>query len=106
MSKVSRRDILKVGAIGAAAGLGFPAILRAQPKEIVILGLWDQTGAFTDVGPLTDRGIRMASEEGHMKTLGRTIKYITRDGATQAGTSTRRAEEAFDGEGALFIIGP
>ncbi len=105
MSKLSRRDILKMG-VGAAAGLGFPAIVRAQPREIVILGLWDATGAFADVGPINDRGMRMALEERGMQVLGRPIKYITRDGATQAGTSTRRAEEAVDGEGARFIIGP
>jgi len=109
MSKVSRRDILKAGAVGAAAAVvnaGFPAIVRAQPKEIVVLGLWDQTGAFADVGPLNDRGMQMALQERGMKVLGRPIKYITRDGGTQAGVSTRRAEEAVDGDGAKFIIGP
>ena len=102
---MKRRTILQAGA-AAAAGLGFPAIVRAQPSEIVMLGLWDQTGAFADVGPLNDRGMRMALEERGMKVLGRPIKYITRDGATQAGTSTRRVEEAADGDGAKFIVGP
>src|SRR4030095_14280039 len=50
--------------------------------------------------------MRMALEERDMKILGRPVKYVTRDGATQAGTSTRRAEEAIDGEGARFMIGP
>src|SRR5258705_10673576 len=100
-----RRDTLKIAGL-AAAGLGFPAILRAQSKEIVILGLWDQTGAFADVGPINDRGMKMALEERGMQILGRPIKYITRDGATQAGTSTRRTEEAADGDGAKFVIGP
>jgi len=104
MSQQKRRDILKIGAL-AVTGLGFPAILRAQSKDIVILGLWDQTGAYADVGPLNDRGMRMALEERDMKVLGKPIKYITRDGATQAGVSTRRAEEAID-EGARFMIGP
>src|SRR5213594_400239 len=107
MGDLKRRDILKIGALAAAGtGLGFPAILRAQSKEIVILGLWDQTGAFADVGPLNDRGMRMALEERGMKVLGRPIRYITRDGGTQAGTSTRRTEEAVDAEGARFIVGP
>jgi branched-chain amino acid transport system substrate-binding protein len=105
MSRLSRRDVLKFGA-GAVAGFGFPAIVRAQSKEIVILGLWDQTGAFADVGPLNDRGMKMALEERGMRVLGRPIKYITRDGGTQAGTSTRRTEEAVDAEGAKFVIGP
>jgi len=107
MGDLKRRDILKIGALAAAGtGLGFPAILRAQSKEIVILGLWDQTGAFADVGPLNDRGMRMALEERGMKVLGRPIRYIKRDGGTQAGTSTRRTEEAVDAEGAKFVIGP
>src|SRR5216110_135539 len=105
MGKLARRDVLKIGAL-AASGLAFPAILRAQSKEIVILGLWDQTGAFADVGPLNDRGMRMALEERGMKVLGKPVRYITRDGATQAGTSTRRTEEAVDAEGAKFVIGP
>src|SRR5712671_986856 len=105
MNQIKRRDVLKIGAL-AATGLGFPAILRAQSKEIVILGLWDQTGAFADVGPLNDRGMRMALEERGMKVLGQPIKYITRDGATQAGPPPRAAEEAIDGEGARFMIAP
>ena len=105
MAQLKRREVLKAAAAGAAT-LGFPALVCAQSNEVVILGLWDQTGAFADVGPLNDRGMRMALEERGMKVLGKPIKYITRDGATQAGTSTRRAEEAIDGEGARFMIGP
>ena len=105
MSTLKRRDVLKFGA-AAAASLGFPAIVRPQSREVVILGLWDQTGAFADVGPILDRGMKMALDERGMKVLGRPIKYITRDGATQAGTSTRRTEEAVDGDGAKFVIGP
>jgi len=105
MAQQKRRELLKAAAAGAAT-LGFPAIVRAQPKEIVVLGLWDQTGAFADVGPLNDRGMQMALQERGMKVLGRPIKYITRDGGTQAGVSTRRAEEAVDGDGAKFIVGP
>ena len=101
---MKRREILKIGA--AAAGLGFPAIIRAQPKEVVLLGIWPQTGAFSDVGPILDRGMRMALEERDMKIQGRPVKYIVRDSATQAGAATRRVEEAVDGEGAKFVIGP
>jgi branched-chain amino acid transport system substrate-binding protein len=107
MSRLKRRDILKIGAIGAAgAALGFPAIIRAQAKEVVMLGIWPQTGAFSDVGPILDRGMRMALEERGMQILGRPIKYIVRDSATQAGAATRRVEEAVDGEGAKFVVGP
>ena len=37
----------------------------------MILGLWDQTGAFANVGPINDRGMQMALEERGMKVLGR-----------------------------------
>jgi branched-chain amino acid transport system substrate-binding protein len=101
---MKRRDLLKAGA--AAAGLGFPAIIRAQPKEIVMLGIWPQTGAFADVGPILDRGMKMALDERNMRILDRPIKYIVRDSGTQAGAATRRVEEAVDGEGAKFVVGP
>jgi branched-chain amino acid transport system substrate-binding protein len=104
MSNLKRRRILKLGA--ATAALGFPAIIRAQPKEIVMLGIWPATGAFSDVGPILDRGMKMALDERGMRILGRPIKYIVRDSATQAGAATRRVEEAVDGEGAKFVIGP
>src|SRR5262245_66103581 len=107
MNQVNRRAVLKIGALGAAAaGLGFPGIIRAQPKEVVMLGIWPATGAVSDVGPILDRGMRMALEERDMKIQGRPIKYIVRDSATQAGAATRRVEEAVDGEGAKFVIGP
>src|SRR5712691_10834402 len=107
MSEFTRRDVLKLGgATAAAAGLGFPAVLRAQQKEVVMLGLWPFTGAFSDVGPVLDRGMKMALEERGMKIQGKTIKYITRDSETKAGSATRRAEEAVDSDGAKYIIGP
>jgi branched-chain amino acid transport system substrate-binding protein len=107
MSDLSRRDVVKLGAGAVAAGtFGFPAVLRAQSKDVVMLGLWSFTGAFSDVGPILDRGMKLALEERGMKILGRPIKYITRDDETKAGSATRRAEEAVDGEGAKYIIGP
>ena len=71
-----------------------------------MLGIWPATGAFADVGPILDRGMKMALDERNMRILGRPIRYIVRDSATQAGAATRRVEEAVDGEGAKFVIGP
>jgi branched-chain amino acid transport system substrate-binding protein len=91
---------------GAAAGLGFPAVIRAQSKEAVMLGLWPFTGAFSDVGPVLERGMKLALEERGMKIQGKPIRYVSRDSETKAGSATRRAEEAVDSENARFIIGP
>src|SRR4029077_3978255 len=71
-----------------------------------MLGLWSFTGAFSDVGPVLDRGMKLALDERGMKVQGKTIKYITRDDETKAGSATRRAEEAVDSDSAKFIIGP
>jgi branched-chain amino acid transport system substrate-binding protein len=108
MANVTRRDFLRLtaGVTGTAAVVGVPAVLSAQSSDVVMLGLWPFTGAFADVGPILDRGMRMALEERGMKSQGRAIKYITRDSETKAAGATRRAEEAVDGEGAKYIIGP
>ncbi|OLC16189.1 MAG: hypothetical protein AUH29_05625 [Candidatus Rokubacteria bacterium 13_1_40CM_69_27] len=106
MSGLRRRDFLKLGAAGAASALGVPARGGAQANEVVMLGLWSFTGAFADVGPILDRGMRMALEERGMKAQGKPIKYVTRDDETKAGSATRRAEEAVDGEAVKYIIGP
>jgi branched-chain amino acid transport system substrate-binding protein len=108
MAQVTRRDFLKLtaGAASATVVTGGPAVLAAQAREAVMLGLWPFTGAFADVGPILDRGMKMALDERGMKVQGRAIKYITRDSETKAAGATRRAEEAVDGEGAKYIIGP
>ena len=105
MAQQNRRLVLKAAAAGVAT-LGFPAIVRAQQKEIVMLGIWPTTGSYADVGPILDRGMQMALAERDMKVLGRPVKYIVRDAATQAGIATRRVEEAVDADGAKFVIGP
>ena len=103
---ITRRDVLKLGGSALALGMGVPAIARAQAKDVTMLGLWSFTGAFADVGPVLDRGMKMALDERGMKAQGKTIRYITRDDETKAGSATRRAEEAVDSEGAKYIIGP
>ena len=87
MSQLRRREILKIGALGAAAaGLGFPAIIRAQAKEVVVLGIWPATGAFSDVGPILDRGMRMAANDARfMSILREADSALARVGGTQAG---------------------
>lgn len=109
MSNITRRDFLKVStgaAVGTAVGLGFPALVRAQPKEVVMLGIWPFTGPFADIGPVLDRGMQLAIEEWGGKVIGRPIKYVTRDSETKAGPATRRVEEAIASENVGFVIGP
>ncbi len=109
MRRLTRRDFVKTGVAGAAGtglALGAPALLRAQAKEVVMLGIWPFTGPFADIGPVLDRGMQLAIEEWGGKVQGRPIKYITRDGETKASTSTRRVEEAIDSDSVKYVIGP
>jgi branched-chain amino acid transport system substrate-binding protein len=107
MKTATRRHFLTTtGALAATGLLSFPARGTAQGKEIVMLGIWPFTGPFADVGPLLDRGMRLAIDEWGSKVIGRPIKYITRDDETKASSATRRMEEAIDSEGVKVVIGP
>src|SRR5262244_4530436 len=106
MRQITRREVLAGSVAAAATAIGVPTVLRAQQKDVVMLGLWSFTGAFADVGPVLDRGMKLALDERSMKIQGKTIKYITRDDETKAGSATRRAEEAIDADGVKYIIGP
>ena len=106
MSTITRRRFLEATGVAAASVLASPALVRAQGKELVMLGIWPFTGAFADVGPLLDRGMKLAIEEWGNKVIGRPIKYITRDDETKASSATRRMEEAIDSENAKVVIGP
>src|SRR3989442_12500479 len=108
MKTITRRRFLATTTTVAAGTslLGAPALGTAQGKEIVMLGIWPFTGAFSDVGPLLDRGMKLAIEERGNAVIGRPIKYITRDDETKASSATRRMEEAIDSENVKVVIGP
>jgi hypothetical protein len=92
MARVTRRRFLATGAMAGASLLGVPGVATSPRKEIVMLGIWPFTGPFADVGPLLDRGMRLAIDEWGNKVVGRPIKYITRDSETKASAATRRME--------------
>jgi branched-chain amino acid transport system substrate-binding protein len=103
---ITRRRFVQGSAAAAAVGtLGFPAVARAA-DEAVILGLWDFTGAYADVGPLMDKGARLALEEVNYQIGKHKLRYVTRDAETKAGSATRRVEEAIASDGARFVVGP
>lgn len=86
--------------------IGASAQSEAQKGEVTLLGLWPFTGPYADSGPLLDTGAKLALEEVNYEVAGYTIKYITRDSETKAGSATRRVEEAIASEDVKFIIGP
>ena len=96
----------RAGALAALVALAATTNVAAADDEVVILGLWPFSGPYADVGPLLDKGAQVALEEFGGTVAGKKIKYITRDSETKPGTATRRVQEAVDGEGAKFVVGP
>jgi len=97
---------LSMAGAAVLAAVAFLPTQSVAADEVVILGIWPQSGPYADTGPLLDRGARIALEEVGYKVAGKKIKYVTRDSETKAGTAARRVQEAIDSEGVKFIIGP
>ncbi len=106
MARITRRGFAATAAVATGAAVtGFPYVVRAA-EEAAILGLWDFTGAYADVGPLMDVGAQVALEQVDYRAGDVKLRYVTRDGETKAGAATRRAEEAIASEKVGYIIGP
>ncbi len=107
---VDRRTVLKgMGAVGAAGVLGFPAVLRAQVKEIKIGSIQPMTGPLAAIGKSTRQGNQLAVDHinggGGIKSMGG-AKLVLVPGDTQYKPEVARAEtERLMGEGAHVLVG-
>ncbi len=112
MKKMNRRTFLKVSAgVGATTAMaGFPAILRSQPKEILIASIQPVTGVISDIGISMRRGNQMAVDDinarGGVKSMGGAkLKLLLAD--TEAKEEVARSEaERVIKEGAVCLVGP
>jgi branched-chain amino acid transport system substrate-binding protein len=112
MTGVSRRDFIKTtAAVGAAATItGFPAILRAQPKEIIIGSIQPVTGPIADIGIGQQRGNKLAVDEinakGGIKSMGGAkLKLLMGDCEAKEEVGRIVAERQIK-EGASVLVGP
>lgn len=81
-SGVTRRGFLRVAAgSAAAAGLGVPAVMRAQQPPIRVGHLTPRTGFLAPLGEYAVMGARQAVDEFNEKggVLGRKVELITED---------------------------
>ncbi|HSC70143.1 MAG TPA: ABC transporter substrate-binding protein [Candidatus Methylomirabilis sp.] len=107
---VSRRTVLKgMGAAGAVSVLGFPAVLRAQVKEIKIGSVQPMTGPLAAIGKTTRQGNQLAVDHvnaaGGIKSMGG-AKLVLMPGDTQYKPEVARAEaERLMQEGAHVLTG-
>jgi len=104
---LTRRSVLK-GAAGAAmlAGLGAPAVLRAQTDAIRIGHLTPLTGFLGPLGEFAQMGIRLAAEEINAAggVMGRQIELVMED-SVNPQTASAKAERLIDRDNVAMIIG-
>jgi len=109
---IDRRTFLKTtAAAGAAAAItGFPAVVRSQPKEIIIGSNQPVTGPLPDIGIAMQRGNKLAADEinarGGIKSLGGAkIKLLLGDNEAKEEVGRTVAERQIK-EGAVVLVGP
>jgi branched-chain amino acid transport system substrate-binding protein len=94
-------------AISVVGGVWYYLIQTAPKGEIVIGGVWSLTGGSAAVGEYMHRGALLAVEELNKRggILGRTIKYIYEDDASQPTTAALAYDRIVTQGGAQFVIG-
>ena len=109
---MNRRTFIKTSAaLGAAATItGFPAILKAQPKEIIIGSIQPVTGPAPDIGIGQQRGNKLAADEinarGGIKSMGGAkLKLLLGDCEAKEEVGRTVAERQLK-EGAVCLVGP
>jgi branched-chain amino acid transport system substrate-binding protein len=104
---LSRRSVLK-GAAGAAllAGVGAPAILKAQADAIRIGHLTPLTGFLGPLGEFAVMGVKLAAEEINAAggVMGRQIELVLED-SVNPQTASAKAERLIDRDNVVMIIG-
>lgn len=107
----TRRTFLRAAAAAtASAGLGFPAVLRAQPREIKIGHVHPLSGFLAFDGGLVTNGLTLAVEEvnaaGGVKSMGG-AKLTLLGGDTQGKVEVGMAEaERLIKDGVVAVLGP
>lgn len=104
----TRREFLK-GAVAATGVLGFPAVLRAQPKEVLVGETHPLTGGLAREGNLGRMGVELAVNEingsGGIKALGGArLKVMVLDNESKPPVAISTVERLKDA-GAAAIIG-
>ncbi|HET8576655.1 MAG TPA: ABC transporter substrate-binding protein [Methylomirabilota bacterium] len=109
-TRLHRRSFLKAagGAAGAAA-LGFPAVLRAQPKTIKIGAIHPVTGGLAEIGQACRLGAQMAVDAvnaaGGIKSMGGArFELLAGDSQTNPDVARTEAERLINA-GAVILTG-
>jgi len=104
---LNRRTLLKGAAsVTALAGLGMPAIVKAQSDVIRIGHLTPITGFLGPLGEFAQMGVRLAAEEINAAggVLGRRIELVIED-SVNPQTASAKAERLIERDKVAMIIG-
>ena len=106
-SSLSRRTLIK-GAAGSAllAGVGMPAIVKAQADAIRIGHLTPLTGFLGPLGEYAVMGVKLAAEEINNAggVMGRKIELVMED-SVNPQTASAKAERLIERDKVAMIIG-
>lgn len=105
---IGRRTVL-AGTVAGTATLGFPAVLRAQPKEIRLGAVHPVTGPLAEVGQANRLGAQMAVEAvnaaGGIRSMGGArLALLPGDSETKPDVARAVAERLIN-EGAVMLTG-
>ena len=110
--RVTRRTFLKATstAAGAAAVLGFPAVLRAQARTIKIGAIHPVTGPLAEIGQAQRLGAQIAVDHvnaaGGIKSMGGArISLVLADTQTKPDVAVSETQRVVN-DGAVAITGP
>ena len=104
---MDRRSFLTTTTLGAAT-LGFPAVLRAQSKDPIRIGVpLPLTGPFGALAADMQRGAQLAEVELNAKggILGRKVEVLFRDDQLKPAVGAQRTQELIEKEKCQFIVG-
>ena len=109
-TRLHRRSFLKAAAATAGAvALGFPAVLRAQPKTIKIGAIHPVTGGLAEIGQACRLGAQMAVDAmnaaGGIKSMGGArLELVAGDSQTNPDVARTEAERLINA-GAVILTG-
>src|SRR5947209_8348461 len=104
---MNRRAFLTTTAAGATV-FGFPAILRAQSKDLIKIGFpLPLTGPFGALAADQQRGAQLGADELNAKggILGRKVEVLFRDDQLKPAVGAQRTKELIENEKVQFVVG-
>ncbi len=107
MVKVKRRDFNRIAMVsvgGAVAGLGAPAVIRAQTRRIRVGVVLPRSGVLAQLGQSCQRGADIAP--GVLRQMaGVDMELMNADSESSVDTARSRAEKLIS-DGAQVLVGP